>query len=550
MPGHKGRMVISGASLDACVSVPSDRNKTEEGMDWERVMKYDITEIDGADYLSAPSGIIAESEANAGKLFGCSTFYSTEGSSLCIRAMMFLVKKYAKQKGHEPFILAGRNAHASFVNACAVLDIDVEWIMQRECDSYESCGITGEELDTILCNLSDNQYGNESAENRNREDFSCTGNNDSNRKAYLGRLPDAVYVTSPDYLGNMLDIKELAEVCHKHGILLLVDNAHGAYLKFLETSLHPMDLGADMCCDSAHKTLPVLTGGAYLHIASFEGPRPKISELDIVKDVEFSDVSFFVKSARQALAIFATTSPSYLILQSLDQCNVYLEDNGIIRETAVKVKALKEKLTDAGYHLIGNEPLKVTFLFKYFEDSAKKSENNEVTVLDSLAGKMTEYLKSSDIYVEYHDDEHMVLMFSGNTTDEDFKKTETALLSFPGIMGETGYPMENIYRSPRNLKPGNGNKTDRDNKTLYEELQDQETDISQRKKPPIKAMSFMEAMLAQPEKVNIKKSIGRILAQPVLNCPPCVPVYMCGEVIGEDILKIYSADSEISVVKS
>ena len=461
MPGHKGRYTIPKLPIDFYEgkNTPSERKRAEESGALEEVMKYDITEIDGADYLSAPSGIIAESEANAGKLFGCSTFYSAEGSSLCIRAMMFLIKKYAKQKGHEPFVLAGRNAHSSFVNACAVLDIDVEWIMQKERDSYETCSITGEELETML--------------------------------TLVSKLPDAVYVTSPDYLGNMLNIKELAEVCHKHGIILLVDNAHGAYLKFLKGSLHPMDLGADICCDSAHKTLPVLTGGAYLHIASAR--------------------SFFVRNARQALSLFATTSPSYLILQSLDLCNDYLENNTTILETADKVKALKEKLTAAGYYLIGNEPLKVT-------------------LLGSWAGKMTEYLKSSDIYVEYHDEEHIVLMFSGNTSDEDFRKVENALLSFPSKLKDGQSLKEDNYRPEQ------------------EESFCQDKDISSRKKTPIKAMSFMEAMMVPSEMVSVKDSIGRILAQPVLNCPPCVPVYMCGEVIGEDILSYCSRDTKITVV--
>lgn len=84
--------------------------------------------------------------------------------------------------------------------------------------------------------------------------------------------PAAVYLTSPDYLGNILDIKGIAEICHKAGVPLAVDNAHGAYLKFLPESLHPIDLGADICCDSAHKTLPVITGGAYLHISNSAPP--------------------------------------------------------------------------------------------------------------------------------------------------------------------------------------------------------------------------------------------------------------------------------------
>lgn len=71
----------------------------------------------------------------------------------------------------------------------------------------------------------------------------------------------AVYLTCPDYLGELPDVAALATVCRRAGVLLAVDNAHGAYLKFLSPSRHPMDLGADLCCDSAHKTLPVSRAG-------------------------------------------------------------------------------------------------------------------------------------------------------------------------------------------------------------------------------------------------------------------------------------------------
>ena len=110
-------------------------------------------------------------------------------------------------------------------------------------------------------------------------------------KALSGSRPAAVYVTSPDYLGGQCDIAALAETAHRHNVPLLVDNAHGAYLHFLTPPQHPLDLGADLCCDSAHKTLPVLTGGAYLQI----GPQAPPD---------------FTANGRQALALFGSTSPT------------------------------------------------------------------------------------------------------------------------------------------------------------------------------------------------------------------------------------------------
>ena len=236
MPGHKGAGILGF-----------------EGMD--------LTEIYGADELFAAEGIIKESEQNASSLFGCPTYYSTQGSTLCIQTMCTILCQDAKSKGKKPKILAGRNAHRSFIHAAALLDFEIEWLYGNS--DYLSCKIHAEDLE----------------------------------KAIIESLPTAVYLTNPDYLGNLLDIQSLASVCKKHNVLLAIDNAHGAYLRFLEPSLHPIDLGADLCCDSAHKTLPVLTGGAYLHLS------------DSLNQVWKNDVKHFME-------YFSSTSPSYLIMAS------------------------------------------------------------------------------------------------------------------------------------------------------------------------------------------------------------------------------------------
>ena len=203
MPGHKGVNILGCESMD-------------------------ITEIQGADSLYEAEGIIAESEANATELFGTAkTLYSTEGSSQCIRAMMYLAVN-ASRKEKKPFVLAARNVHKAFLYAAALVDFDVKWLWPEEMHSLCSCKVTPEMVEKELSSQEE--------------------------------LPAAVYLTSPDYLGGCADIQGIAKVCHKYGTILAVDNAHGAYLHFLERAVHPIDLGADICCDSAHKTLPVLTG--------------------------------------------------------------------------------------------------------------------------------------------------------------------------------------------------------------------------------------------------------------------------------------------------
>lgn len=399
----------------------------------------DITEIDGADSLYEASGIIAESERNASGLFGCPTFYSTEGSSQCIRAMLYLA---CLQAGKRLKVLAGRNAHKTFLSGAALLDIDVEWLYPKE-GTYLACRILPAEL----------------------------------QQALLTHQPDAVYLTCPDYLGNITLLKTIAALCHKHGALLLVDNAHGAYLKFLPESLHPMDLGADMCCDSAHKTLPVLTGGAYLHVK--EG---------------------FARSVKNALALFGSTSPSYLILQSLDKANRYLAE-GYKEKLASFVlitQQLKARLKEHGYVLCGEEPLKITL--------STKPYGYEGT---AFAAK----LRVAGIEPEFADPDFAVLMLTPELTEGEMAQLEQALLSIPRKAAITERPPVLI-------------KTE-------------------------KVLSIRKAILSPCQMLPIKESIGRVLAAATVGCPPAVPIVVSGERIDENALTAftYYGITQVSVVK-
>ncbi len=351
MPGHKGKILTGPESMD-------------------------ITEISGADSLYEASGIIRESEQNASLLFGCDTYYSTEGSSQCIKAMIYLMQVYAKTNHKSPLILAGRNAHRAFISALALTDMQVEWIYPEEVDSYLRCNISPERLESILINMT--------------------------------VLPVAVYLTSPDYLGNICDIKGLAQVCHKYGVLLLTDNAHGSYLRFEEVSRHPIDLGADMCCDSAHKTLPVLTGGAYLHISNALS----------------SELGAYVKSA---LLLFGSTSPSYLTLSSLDATNKYLSEG--YRDSLCFISSIiskiKENLLSHGYRLCGDESLKITL----------QTKDSGYTGYD-FADKLAE----NNIICEFADPDYVVLMLTPMTSESELRLLERVLLSIPSLPAISSVP--------------------------------------------------------------------------------------------------------------
>ena len=111
----------------------------------------DITEITGADVLYHPTGIILESEGNAAALFGTGrTVYSAEGSSLPIRAMVYLTALYAAEQGSRPLIAAGRNAHKVFITSAALLDVDVHWLYPEKEGTLLSCEITPRGLEAYL----------------------------------------------------------------------------------------------------------------------------------------------------------------------------------------------------------------------------------------------------------------------------------------------------------------------------------------------------------------------------------------------------------------
>ena len=411
MPGHKGKGILGTEHLD-------------------------ITEIQGADSLYEADGIIAKSEANASILFGCRTLYSTEGSSQCIRAMLYLLLLYAKQQGRKPLVFAGRNAHKTFHTAVAMLDFDVEWLCPKKTDSYLSCNLTAEELDKYLKNA--------------------------------GEKPVAVYLTSPDYLGMTVDIRSIAEVCHRYDVLLAVDNAHGAYLKFLPESEHPIDLGADICCDSAHKTLPVLTGGAYLHLSEF------------IQNAVGTQ-------AKNALMLFGSTSPSYLILQSLDAANCYISDYcARLQKLVPIIEKFKDKLCRHGYSLYGNEPLKLTIYTKSYGYTGIE---------------LAQLLRQENIEPEFADPDYIVLMLSAETDETTLTNLEQVLCR---ISSRT--PILNGHPAFRAGK---------------------------------RIMSIREALFSNTEYLPTKESLGRVLAVPTVGCPPAVPILVCGEEIDEQAISCF-----------
>lgn len=386
----------------------------------------DITEINGADslyesdFFGSDPGIIAQSEKNASRLFGTvQTLYSCSGSTLAIQTMLALAKQKSRGKDH---IIAGRYSHRSFISSCILLGLTPSWVYPQ---SYLGADISVWDIESKI--------------------------NDRTM---------AVFINSIDYYGGISDIKSIGELCRKHGIPLLVDNAHGAYLKFAVNDRHPITLGADMCADSAHKTLPVLTGGAYLHIGNKK----------------------YCENAKETMSLFGTSSPSYLILDSLDRCNrELLENPDRIKELCRKIAVLKCELAAIGHRITQSDDMRLVL---------------DCRAMNSTGFKAAEILSEFGIECEYADEYKCVLLFGWSTSDEDLQTVlEVMRANTPPLFGCYSLPpqAEQIRTTSRI--------------------------------PPAKAYFQMK------QKTELKNAVNKICGSIVAPCPPGVPLIMPGEII-------------------
>lgn len=508
MPGHKGRKFIG-------------------------CEKYDITEIDGADVLSHADGIIKKSQENAAKLFGSgASFYSTEGSSQCIKTMLAVVfadyrRKLLHEKTDKPanlceaqktdrqeklcenqdtdarsiceneiiekpeaiperaYVLAARNVHKSMIDALALLDLDVEFIYPQDADSICVSMVTPADIMEYLEKVSDNteiktEEIKKILDNAQRDDIKLS---DTEQKNICGKenkrntLPMAVYITSPDYLGNTADIEGISKVCEKYDIPLIVDNAHGAYHAFLDEEkygkIHPIKCGAAICCDSAHKTLPVLTGGAYIHVSRKYKER-------------------FAPYVASYMTMFGSTSPSYLIMQSLDMCNRYIDEKirHELSECIGRIEKTKKVLVENNVKIVETEPLKIVI------DTAAAGMEGD---------KLAEEFRKHKIECEYADKYFVVLMITPQNDEKDFERLEK-------------WAVETKYKrvAKKKIEP---------KKLILHRAE--------------RVMSIRKAAFSPYRKIKVSDASGSICASQTIACPPAIPIAVCGERIDQNMISIF-----------
>ena len=434
MPGHKRNIKLLGEELP---------------------YKIDITEIEGFDDLHHPEGIIKEIEEKAKKIYKSKkSFILVNGSTCGILAGIRSVVNYGDK------VLVARNSHKSVYNAIEVNGLKPIYVLPK-IDKYGiNKNVEANDIEKIL---------------------------EKNKDIKL------VIITSPTYEGVLSDIKAIVNIAHKYKVPVLVDEAHGAHLKFMENSnFEALNCGADIVIQSLHKTLPALTGTAILHIQG-----------DLVKE----------ENIRRELSIFETSSPSYILISSIDECLDLIERNGKklfldyqenLKYFYNEAKALK-KLKVLGNELLNNNNKKnIEEIEKKLYDFGKIVV---ITKNTNITGKELSDILRKDykIEVEMASTYYIIAMTSICDNKESFERLLNALKEID-----------------LKLK-----KTVEDNSASYEiQLPKKEMTINE-------ALNSKKFMLE-----NYKNLEGKISKEYIFAYPPGIPIITPGEVFDKNIINI------------
>lgn len=322
MPGHK-RRPLEKSDGSMCLKDDENGGQSPQNVDnisksrenfWNGVYAHDFTEAKDLDDMHEPEMFIADSLAEMKKVYGTFATYmlvngSTSGLMTAIHATC--------RRGD--IILAARNCHKAVYNAICMLELEPEYIVPDYVDMRWRCGANQSMSDRMT-----DACGKDDCETREGTDIRGEGDRETPERTDIlgdispdkleraintmiadGRKPSAVIITSPTYEGVISDIRIIAEIAHRYGIYLIVDEAQGAHLNFMEGHETAMEQGADIVIESLHKTMPALTQTSLLHVMN-----PKLDE-----------------RVRRYLQIFQTSSPSYIFMQSMEKAVAFGANN-------------------------------------------------------------------------------------------------------------------------------------------------------------------------------------------------------------------------------
>lgn len=439
MPGSDksslaGTLGAYAAKNTARFHMPGHKGRGLAGFWRQELARWDVTEISGTDNLHSPEGAILEAERAASKSFGSEyTIFLVNGSTAGVVAMMML----AKERGS---ILVDRECHSSAISGAALADAEIAFIQPRIHKKLGRPGvISAEDLDEALTR---------------------TG-------------ARSVLITSPNYYGLCADLPALSAVAQKHGAWLMVDAAHGAHFPFSD-QLPASPAGyADIWVNSAHKTLNALNQAALLHLG---------------KGVS-------LPRARQMLAMVETTSPSYLIMASLDWARYCAEAPGVWDRQVERVMRLRGRI-DA---LPG---LKVFYTDAVGEAGVADMDPTRIAV--DVRGRgvtgfaAAKFLEECGVVAEMAERNAVILITSPADPKEWYDRLVDALAALP--MGDAEFELPEVLALPA------------------------------------RRMTTREAVFAPCEYIPLREAKGHTVARSIGLYPPGSAVVAPGEVLGEEQL--------------
>lgn len=427
--------------------MPGHKRNTEL-MQMSNPYAIDITEIEGFDNLHQPEGVLKELSNRISRLYGAKYSYPlVNGSTSGILAGISAATKYGDK------VIVARNCHKSVYHAITLKGLVPIYLYPPQVEEIPvNGGILPSEMEDVLIKHKDVAL---------------------------------VILTSPTYEGIVSDIKGISEVVHRHGALLLIDEAHGAHFGFYEEfPLSAVSQGADIVIQSLHKTLPSFTQTAVLH----------------------SNNETLNKRIQQYLSIYQSSSPSYILLAGIDRCISMLEDrkeelfqeyNRLLSEFYLKMKDLKH-LRILVPNLVGQYGI-------YDMDRSKIVISVHNT---NLTGHQLHSLlyHNYQITLEMETPNYVVAMTSIGDKEEGFQRLAVALIT---IDQNSSVPI-NKKNAIVNL------------------------DFSPR---PICTILPAKAVEMQREQIPLKDSVGRICAAYISMYPPGTPILAPGETIEEEIIQ-------------
>lgn len=414
---------------------------------------YDVTEVDGLDNLYEAEGILKNAMDRAAKCYGSKkAYYLVNGSTCGIMTAIFATTSENDR------ILMARNCHGSVYKSVYLRNLKPEYIYP---DLVDELGVMGAV---------------------NPQDIEDTLKEFNDIKV--------VVITSPTYEGIVSDIKTIAEIVHKYGKIFIVDEAHGSHLGFHEYFPESaIKCGADIVVQSMHKTMKGLTQTGLLHVCG--------------KLVDTYEI-------KKYLGMFQTSSPSYVLMGSIDKNVCQLMEYGPIWfqkyvENLKKFTENVEKLTNISIFNVENlDRSKLVILV----DSKYK---NAKYLYDTLRDKY--HLQAEMVGIKY-----VLAMTSISDTEEGFERLYKALEEI-----DREIRIDEVYFAKD--KPEAKNNFDT---------------VEFINEPAVARMSPWEVDKAEKEYISIQQAIGKISCEYIYMYPPGIPILVPGEIIRKNIVDYYT----------